>query len=285
MKKEIIVLLFVLSNITRISYSQELVGSTITIKDAWDNVLRSTNQGKNYDLIGTYQGWNTNAIYIGGYNYSNNPTSIATKYISFGGSSVERLWIDLLSGNVGIGTTNPGSKLVIADGNNGVSINSGDISGLGFNRNVTDGAIYNSSISGWQFSARDERFSLEGYSGATHILFDVLKNGNVGIGTSSPDAKLTVSGQVHAQEVKVTVNAPGPDYVFEKDYQLTSLEEIKNYIDQNKHLPEVPSAKEMEKNGIQLGEMNMLLLKKIEELTLHLLNQEKKFTAQEERIK
>ncbi len=100
-------------------------------------------------------------------------------------------------------------------------------------------------------------------------------NGYVGIGTSSPDALLAVSGQVHAQEVKVSITVPGPDYVFEKDYKLTSLEEIKNYINQNKHLPEVPSAKEMEKNGVQLGEMNMLLLKKIEELTLYVIEQNK----------
>jgi hypothetical protein len=103
----------------------------------------------------------------------------------------------------------------------------------------------------------------------------INSNGYVGIGTSSPDALLAVSGQVHAQEVKVSVTVPGPDYVFEKDYKLTSLEEIKSYIDQNKHLPEVPSAKEMEKNGVQLGEMNMLLLRKIEELTLHLIEQNK----------
>jgi len=101
--------------------------------------------------------------------------------------------------------------------------------------------------------------------------------GNVGIGTTTTDAKLSVKGQVHAQEVKVDLNgAVAPDYVFEKDYKLTSLEEIKNYIDQNKHLPEVPSAKEMEKNGVQLGEMNMLLLKKIEELTLYTIEMNKK---------
>ena len=98
-----------------------------------------------------------------------------------------------------------------------------------------------------------------------------MLGGNVGIGTISPDAKLAVSGQVHAQEVKVSIAVPGPDYVFDKNYKLSSLEEIKNYIDQNKHLPEIPSAKEMEKNGIQLGEMNMLLLKKIEELTLYVI--------------
>ena len=66
--------------------------------------------------------------------------------------------------------------------------------------------------------------------------------------------------------------------MFEPDYKLTSLDEIKNYIDQNKHLPEVPSAKEMEKNGVQLGEMNMLLLKKIEELTLYVIELNRKLT-------
>jgi hypothetical protein len=101
----------------------------------------------------------------------------------------------------------------------------------------------------------------------------IAPNGYVGIGTSSPDALLAVSGQVHAQEVKVSITVPGPDYVFANDYKLTSLKEIEAYIDRNKHLPEVPSAKEMEKNGVQLGEMNMLLLKKIEELTLYVIEQ------------
>ncbi|MCZ8216406.1 MAG: hypothetical protein O9262_09225 [Cyclobacteriaceae bacterium] len=100
-------------------------------------------------------------------------------------------------------------------------------------------------------------------------------HGNVGIGTN-PNQKLHVNGTVYSTEVKVDVNAgTGPDYVFEPTYQLSSLAEIENYIKANKHLPEVPSAKEMETNGINLSEMNMLLLKKVEELTLHLIEQKK----------
>ena len=118
-------------------------------------------------------------------------------------------------------------------------------------------------------------------TGSNHNAFF---RGNVGIGTISPDAKLAVSGQVHSQEVKVSVTVPGPDYVFEKSYNLPTLEEIKTYIDQNKHLPEVPSAAEMEKNGVKLGEMNMLLLKKVEELTLYVIEANRKIKAQDERI-
>src|SRR5260221_863775 len=99
----------------------------------------------------------------------------------------------------------------------------------------------------------------------------VAPTGFVGIGTASPDQKLTVKGIVHAQEARVDLSVPGPDSVFGTTYKLPTLEEIKIYIDQNKHLPEIPSAKEMEKKGIQLGEMNMLLLKKVEELTLYVI--------------
>ena len=105
--------------------------------------------------------------------------------------------------------------------------------------------------------------------------------GKVGIGTTNPDAKLAVKGDIHAEEVIVDLAVPGPDYVFEEDYDLTSLKDIEAYIKANKHLPEIPSAKEMEEQGIDLGVMNMLLLKKIEELTLHTIQQEN--TIQEEK--
>ncbi len=97
--------------------------------------------------------------------------------------------------------------------------------------------------------------------------------GNVGIGTTSPDEALTVKGKIHTEEVRVDLSVPAPDYVFKKEYKLLSLSEIQAHIDTYGHLPNVPSAKEMETKGVELGTMEMKLLEKIEELTLYLLQQ------------
>ncbi len=111
--------------------------------------------------------------------------------------------------------------------------------------------------------------------GSTNSDLVIDDSGSIGIGTTTPDEKLTVNGNIHALEVRVDLSVPGPDYVFEEDYDLKSLEEIEQYIQAHKHLPEIPSAKEMETEGIEVGVMNMLLLKKVEELTLHSIAQQK----------
>ncbi len=186
----------------------------------------------------------------------------------------------LMNGNVGIGTPSPNQKLEV----NGSILENSENSSMGIDAlsNARLGFIKKfgyfpviASDNGNPiiFSQSDQVGVNTNVSGA--ILTERMRidgSGNLGIGTPSPDAKLAVKGQIHAQEVKVDLNGSvAPDYVFNKDYRLTSLDSIKNYIDQNKHLPEVPSAAAMEKNGIQLGEMNMLLLKKIEELTLYVI--------------
>ncbi len=109
--------------------------------------------------------------------------------------------------------------------------------------------------------------------------------GNVGIGTNAPDAPLTVRGRIHTQEVKVDLaGAVAPDYVFYKDYPLKTIGEVEAYIAKNGHLPNIPSATEMEENGVNLKEMNLKLLEKIEELTLYLLQQNERLNELENRL-
>lgn len=104
----------------------------------------------------------------------------------------------------------------------------------------------------------------------------VQASGNVGIGTTDTRGfKLAVKGKAVAEEIVVQVHSAWPDYVFHKYYQLPSLSEVEKFIIANSHLPDVPTAKEVQDNGLRIGEMNAILLKKIEELTLHLIQQDR----------
>lgn len=111
------------------------------------------------------------------------------------------------------------------------------------------------------------------------LLF-IRNDGNVGIGISTPKNKLDVNGTIHSKEVKVDLNDWG-DYVFNEKYKLPTLSEVERYIQLNQHLPEIPSEQEMVKNGLNVAEMNKLMIKKIEELTLYLIEKDKKEKEQE----
>ncbi|RZS90543.1 tail fiber protein [Aquimarina brevivitae] len=129
-------------------------------------------------------------------------------------------------------------------------------------------------VAGMQYNHSSDKLTFRVNNHNSDVVID--SNGNVGIGTNSPDTKLTVKGNIHAEEVKIDLSVPGPDYVFTKDYDLLSIEEVKQHIADKGHLPNIPSAIEMEANGVELGVMNMKLLEKIEELTLYTIAQEEK---------
>lgn len=115
-------------------------------------------------------------------------------------------------------------------------------------------------------------------------------HGDVGIGTSTDNKdlaagyRLSVKGKIACEEVLVDLEADWPDYVFESDYDLRSLAEVQTFIDEKGHLPGVPSAEEVKENGIEVGQMNKILMEKVEELTLYILEQNEMIQAQNARL-
>ncbi len=191
---------------------------------------------------------------------------------SSGNAGVERIRITD-NGRIGIGTSTPNATL---------DVNGNVISRVGYfgalnptNTNSVVSLSWLNSVArirvGGNGAGAGNGLDIQG--GADVSLLRVKGNGRVGIGTVNPSHKLDVNGTIHAREVLVDLDFPGPDYVFEEDYNLTSLSELDQYLKDNKHLPEVPSAAEMKKEGVNMVEMDMLLLKKVEELTLHLIEQ------------
>jgi len=118
----------------------------------------------------------------------------------------------------------------------------------------------------------------------TNVFMSFRPDGNVGIGTTTPNAKLAVNGRIRAQEIKVEI-AEWPDYVFAEDYQLPSLQQTEKHIKEKGYLPGIPSAEEVKANGVDLGDMNAKLLKKMEEMTLIMIQLNKKVEQQAETLK
>ncbi len=182
-------------------------------------------------------------------------------------------WTDLMTftsnGNVGIGTTTPSDKLTIAG-----SVNIGDNGNSSLKVRHVNGKDYDSA---------DYSNLYLNYGTGTDVMIgngisqsDLFVHGNVGIGTiDTKGFTLGVKGKIGAEEVKVAIYSQWPDFVFYEDYKLSTLKEVENYILEKGHLKDIPSAKDVKKNGVFLGEMDSKLLQKIEELTLYTIQQQK----------
>jgi len=204
--------------------------------------------------------------------------SLSSTSLNFSTNGVNRLTILNSNGFVGIGTSSP-AELFHVNG----SLRANQFNSVSGNVNALSPANLTFQTNG---SSRITVLATNGYTGigttSPTALLDVngtLKADNLQLGGSLPAGyKLAVGGKIIAEEVVVKLQSNWPDYVFEPGYKLPELEELQLFILRNKHLPDVPSANEIEENGISLGEMNSLLLKKIEELTLYVIELKKEIT-------
>ena len=196
--------------------------------------------------------------------------SHADNDMQFWTNAQKRMSIDV-NGNVGIGSTSPTlGKLQI---NQSINSNAGGLT-------IVDSDVTRS----FRLFIDGTNAILNGNSGGTIPIILNQGGGNVGIGRT-PSHTLDVAGTIRAQEVIVEIAAPAPDYVFEEDYNLRTLSEVESFVKENKHLPDVPTGESMEQNGIGVAEMNMLLLKKMEEMTLYMINQQKEIDALKVEVK
>jgi hypothetical protein len=196
------------------------------------------------------------------------------------GTSFGDLSINYSGGNVGVGTIAPIAKLDVSG-----NIHSSGIIYNGYGQLNTDGGLELGPIGTGAASTpyidfhygtgtpEDYNVRIHNYANNTLAIFSQF----------SANALLRVVGNIITKKLQVT-QTPWADFVFADDYRLPPLMQVENYIKLNKHLAEIPSAEEVEKNGIDVGEMNAKLLQKVEELTLYLIQQQKMIEEQNKRI-
>ncbi len=188
------------------------------------------------------------------------------------------------AGNVGIGTIDPNYKLEVEKSN---AANNTEYLLAAFNHTGNAGGVY----MGYVGNGTDAREAVLRSGGNINLNLGTSayksaltinnSDGNVGIGTESPDNKLEVNGIIRSKEILVEAS-PWPDYVFAPEYNLRSLTDTKAFIEENHHLPGIPSAEEVDENGIAVGDMQAKLLQKIEELTLYILDLEERMESLEQ---
>jgi len=198
------------------------------------------------------------------------------------------------TGNVGIGTLSPVSSL---DVNGNIQISNSVIPmGLMTELGGTATPLLNMSLNfreynknniyiggGFRIDSREDMPLFQWLRrrpnmDSEDVFMSIARDGNVGIGVLHSNNKLDVNGTIHSKEVKVDMTG-WSDFVFKKDYKLPTLEQVEKHIVENGHLENIPNTAEVLENGINVGEMNAKLLQKIEELTLYIIQQNKKINA------
>ncbi|MDR2886831.1 MAG: hypothetical protein LBV26_02340 [Bacteroidales bacterium] len=180
------------------------------------------------------------------------------------------------SGNIGIGITDPVWPMHMRRNVNG------EISFVV--ENTYEGSAYGESTRTY-LTAKPGQSMIQSthditfwtLSGAWSEKIVIKNNGNLGIGTANPTSKLTVAGDIRAREITVNANA-GADFVFAPNYRLRPLDEVETFIKDNRHLPDIAPADDMVQNGVNMGEFQIQLLQKIEELTLYIIELEKRLS-------
>ena len=206
-------------------------------------------------------------------------------------------------GKLGIGTVNPICPLdIIQTGDNYIPLNTptanqvgiwaqNSVNGFGWMMNgegvgelkemttpilsFKSGRIAIGNINVSELTSSHQLFVERGITTAEMNATGHVMIGDISNLPTTPEHKLYVENGITTEEVKVKLKEVWSDYVFNEDYELISLESLQEFITTHKHLPEVPDANQVQKDGIELGQMNALLLKKIEELTLYIINQQK----------
>lgn len=177
-------------------------------------------------------------------------------------------------GNVGIGTTTPGSTLHVQG--RGLFRGAGEVITVDGTSNPNIGFYNNGTFK--SFISQTPTNLVIGVNGGA-LQLDATQ---IAIGAVIPAAsgyKLTVTGKVICEELKVQLQGAWPDYVFQEKYNLMPMDELRNFINSNNHLPNIPAAAAIEKNGMEVGEMQRKMMEKIEELTLYILQLEEKINA------
>jgi hypothetical protein len=241
-------------------------------------------------------------INAGFYLYNANSTTYPSTFlIASGGSAVNGMTIKSTAGNiiltpagnVGIGTTSPIATLDVNGTVKDIITNAYDpsnnyVGGFGRAGTMTGGFSSIPNCLGIAYFERD--FVIGGWGKTTHAwqgpaLYINSDNGNVLIGQTTQvntNYKLDVAGGVRANQV--TVNTTGADYVFDSSYQRMPLADLARYTAAYKHLPEVPSASQMQAAGVDLGDMQRVQLAKIEELTLYAIEADRKIETADRQI-